>query len=192
MGEGFKKHKNPRLYMNIIEKNDKNIVFRAIMETALANALRRSVMEVPILAIDEAEIYKNDSALYDEVIAHRLGLVPLKMDKSMTDKTEVELKLVKTGHGFVHSGDLKGKAEVVYENMPITLLEEDKEIEIVAVARIGHGINHAKFSPGIANYNIGENKEITFSIESFGQKTAEKILTEAIEVLKNNLDKVKP
>ncbi len=51
------------------------------MAIELANALRRSVDEIPVLAINEVDIYKNDSALYDEIIAHRLGLIVLKNQK---------------------------------------------------------------------------------------------------------------
>ena len=36
--------------------------------------------------------------------------------------------------------------------MPITLLSEGQEIEIVANVKMGKGQEHAKFSPGIMNY----------------------------------------
>ena len=62
------------------------------MNVSLANAIRRSVGEIPILAIVEADIYQNDSALYDEIIAHRLGLIPIKNQKMGKDQF-VEMKL---------------------------------------------------------------------------------------------------
>ena len=50
---------------------------------AFANALRRSMIgEVPTLAIEDVRIYDNTSVLFDEILAHRLGLVPIKTDLS--------------------------------------------------------------------------------------------------------------
>ena len=108
--------------------------------------------EVPILAIDEVEIFKNDSALYDEVLSHRLGLVPLKTEKSMSSKTSVSLKLSKSGPGTVYSSDLKGAADVIYGNIPLTILNPGHKIELVAKARLGIGREHAKHVPGLCYY----------------------------------------
>lgn len=135
----------------IINTKEKFVVKGDISES-LANAIRRSVSEVPTLAIDEVEFYKNDSALYDEVLANRLGLVPLVTEKSMSAKTKVDLKLTKEGPCTVYSGDLKGSAEIVFGDIPITILGEGHKLELVATAVLGKGINHAKFIPGLAYY----------------------------------------
>lgn len=138
--------------MEIVSKTPEKLVIKMEANESLANAIRRSVSEVPTLAIDEVEIFKNDSALYDEVLAHRLGLVALKTEKSMSAKTEIKLKLSKTGPGTVYSEDLSGAADIVYQKIPLTLLGEDAKLELVATARLGTGLEHAKYVPGLCYY----------------------------------------
>jgi DNA-directed RNA polymerase subunit D len=135
----------------VINTKDK-FVARGEISESLANAIRRSVTEISTLAISEVEFYKNDSALYDEIVAHRIGLVPLKTEKSMNSKTKVTLKLVKEGPATVYSGDLKGDGDVVFEKMPITLIGEGHKIELVATATLGKGSEHAKHIPGLTYY----------------------------------------
>ncbi|MCK5450112.1 DNA-directed RNA polymerase subunit D [Candidatus Pacearchaeota archaeon] len=138
--------------MELIEKTPEKISIVSDMNVSLANAIRRSVNEIPILAIDEADIYKNDSVLYDEIIAHRLGLIPLKNQSIKADQS-VEMKLSVKGKGDVENvlaGELGDS--VVYPEMPIVLIGDGQEVELVARARVGKGINHAKFSPGIVFY----------------------------------------
>ena len=115
--------------MQVVDNNKEKLVLRLEANLSLANAIRRSVSEIPVLAVDEVEIFKNDSALYDEIIANRIGLIPLKTEKGMNAKTKVELKLSKKGPGVVYSGDFEGDAEVVYKNIPITLLGENHKIQ---------------------------------------------------------------
>jgi DNA-directed RNA polymerase subunit D len=138
--------------MQILHKSQEKLVLKMEANEPLANAIRRSVAEVPTLAIDEVEIFKNDSALYDEMLAHRLGLVPLKTEKSMSGKTKIDLKLSKIGPCTVFSSDLSGSAEPVYGKIPITILGEGHKLELVATAVLGKGIEHAKYIPGLAYY----------------------------------------
>jgi len=138
--------------MEVVTKTPEKLVLRLDISESLANAIRRSVAEVPTLAIDEVEIFRNDSALYDEVVSHRLGLVPLKTDKSMNSKTKIDLKIKKSGPGMVYASDLQGDAELVEPKIPITLLGKDHQIELIATATLGKGINHAKHIPGLCYY----------------------------------------
>ncbi|MHA1861394.1 MAG: DNA-directed RNA polymerase subunit D, partial [Candidatus Ranarchaeia archaeon] len=68
--------------LRILDKDEEQIRFiLKDVDVAFANALRRTILtEVPALAIDEVVIVENSSALYDEILAHRLGLIPLKTD----------------------------------------------------------------------------------------------------------------
>lgn len=138
--------------MKKINKKENQLTFSAELDNSLANAIRRYVDQIPILAIDEVEISKNDSPLYDETIAHRLGLIPLKMDKAVSEKTAEEMTLVTKKEGTVYSEELKGKAKPVYDKIPITILKSGQELEILATARTGKGSKHSKFSPGLMFY----------------------------------------
>ena len=138
--------------MEMISKTPEEISFVSNMNISLANSIRRSVGEIPILAIVEADIYKNDSALYDEIIAHRLGLLPLKNQK-IKDNQSIEIKMKVKGKGDVVeilAGEL-GK-DIVYPETPIVLIGDKQEIELVARAKSGKGNVHAKFMPGLAFY----------------------------------------
>ena len=129
-------------------KENQKLSFITDMNINLANSIRRSVLEIPTMAIDEVEIIKNDSALYDEVLAHRLGLIPIKTEKS--DK-EIKFKLKETGPKIVYSKDIKPSTKTE-EDFPIVLLDKDQEIEMVCEARLGKGIEHVKYSPGLVFY----------------------------------------
>jgi len=161
--------------MEMIKKENEKIVFSVEMNVSLANAIRRSVGEIDILAIDECDIYKNDSALYDEIISHRLGLVSLKNQK-MKKGDVVEFKLKGKGEGdgkMILAGEMG--ADVVYPETPIVLLGDGQQLEVVARARAGKGINHAKFMPGLVYYKhlpkielSAEGEKQTELVELFG------------------------
>ncbi|XP_005095420.1 DNA-directed RNA polymerases I and III subunit RPAC1 [Aplysia californica] len=51
------------------------------VDAAIANSIRRILLaEVPTMAIETAAIWNNTSIIQDEVLAHRLGLIPIKAD----------------------------------------------------------------------------------------------------------------
>lgn len=137
--------------METIETNKNKIIIKEKINESLINAIRRYVNEIPVLAIDEVEISKNDSALYDETLAHRMGLIPI-ISKKINEKTSGELTLDIKKEGIVYSGDLQGNINLVYDNIPITLLNKGQEIKLIAKVKAGKGSEHSKFSPGILFY----------------------------------------
>jgi len=72
--------------MKLINKKENKIMFTAEIEESLANAIRRYMNQIPVLAVEEVEISRNDSPLYDETIAHRIGLIPIKTDETVNVK----------------------------------------------------------------------------------------------------------
>ena len=162
--------------MEVIVKTPEKMIVRTEMNYSLLNSIRRSVEEIPTLAIDEVEITKNDSALYDEVLAHRIGLVPLKNEGK--SKTTATLSLKKVGPSTVYSGDFKGDVKIVYVSIPLTILEKDQEIELIATATIGTGLEHTKHVPGLIYYRS------LFEVKS-GNVKIDSIIQEASGVIKH-------
>ncbi len=133
---------------------------------AFANALRRIMMEaVPSMAIEDVEFAENGSALYDEVLAHRLGLTPLttdlkgydrkKPEDELSAKNSVKLSLKAKGPCTVYAEDIKSKDPKVkpaFPKTPIVKLLKGQELVFEATAILGIGKEHVKFSPCLAWY----------------------------------------
>lgn len=70
------------LEINIMKRNDRDINFDLIhVDTSIANAFRRiMISEVPAVAAETIYMFNNTSVIQDEVLSHRIGLIPLKVD----------------------------------------------------------------------------------------------------------------
>ena len=136
---------------------------------AFANALRRAVIEdVPTMAIEDVEFRKNSSILYDEMIAHRLGLIPLSTDlKSYMLPEDVDedqresarcrlaMTLKAKGPCTVYAKDIVSKdpkVKPIFGDMPIVKLLKGQSLELEAGAYLGKGKDHVKWSPGHIYY----------------------------------------
>ena len=65
----------------VTDSDDELVVDITGITAAMANAIRRILIaEVPTMAIERVDLYQNTSVLNDEILAHRLGLIPLKVD----------------------------------------------------------------------------------------------------------------
>jgi DNA-directed RNA polymerase I and III subunit RPAC1 len=68
--------------IKVKDLNAEEIIFELSgVEPPLANALRRiMIAEIPTIAIEKVEMWQNTSIIPDENLAHRIGLVPIKVD----------------------------------------------------------------------------------------------------------------
>ena len=112
---------------------DEEVVFDIInIDAPLANALRRILLvEVPTIAIENVFIHDNSSIMHDEMLAHRLGLVPLRVDPRpfsiwnkgdpVTSENTVQFKL-KVSCSFNPSIPRDGEAppDILYRNAKVT------------------------------------------------------------------------
>ncbi|KAL3821143.1 hypothetical protein ACJIZ3_007048 [Penstemon smallii] len=76
--EDFRK----KFKVEVIKLTEDDMEFDMIgIDAAIANAYRRILIaELPTMAIEKVLIANNTSVVQDEVLAHRLGLIPLKVD----------------------------------------------------------------------------------------------------------------
>ena len=176
--------------IKVIGKTDEEIRF-VVEDTnpQFVNALRRIMIgEIPILAIDSVDFYDNDSPLYDEVVSHRLGLVPLKFDSkafTLKDKCkcdgkgcsncEIILVMDKKKPGLIYSGDMKSAdsktAEPLYSNIIILKLYEDQKFKVEAHASLGFGKDHIKFQAANAYYRYYPSAKLNGKISNSDEVT---------------------
>lgn len=194
-------------------KDEKKVSFIMKDTTpAFANTLRRIMMEeVPTMAIEDVEFRKNNSILYDEIVAHRLGLTPLTTDLKSYNLPEkckckgegcarCQLKITlkgSKGSGVIYASELKSKdsaVKPVFPKMPIVKLLKGQDLEFEATATLGKGKVHSKWSPCLAYYKhkpiieIGNVKNPEEVVEKTHGNIFE-IKNGKLEVIKDNLFK---
>lgn len=174
------------------------------IKTSFASALRRiMISEIPTMAIEWVDFKKNDSALTDEVLANRLGLVPLTFDAQAYNlpneckcggkgcsRCQVKLVLKKNIPGVVYAGDMKSIAKDVkplHEKIPITELFEDQEIHLEATAQLGVGRDHVKWQGAVVGYKQDEKnpETFTFNIESVCGLPVEDVVMNSAKILES-------
>jgi DNA-directed RNA polymerase subunit D len=157
--------------IEILEENEKSMKFiLEDVDVSIANALRRSMISlVPTLAIEDVRIIANTSSLYDEIIAHRLGLIPIKTDLQFNFRD----KCVCKGSGcpsctvtFVLKAEGEEESVMVYSHhlksdypgaeplhgIPIVKLGKGQKLLLEADAVLGIGKEHAKWQPAAVGY----------------------------------------
>ncbi|MCL5430577.1 MAG: DNA-directed RNA polymerase subunit D [Candidatus Marsarchaeota archaeon] len=184
--------------LEVIEDNGK--IFRFNLKgvsPAYANALRRAAMVfVKTFAIDKITVYENTSAIFDEYIAHRIGLIPITTPpKGFKDDDVILFTLDVTGPKTVYSGELESKEREIKaanERIPIIKLAAEQHLRLEGKAVMGNAKTHAKFQPALISYNQDpkEKDSYEFIVESFGQMPAREIINKAFEVIKEELKEI--
>ncbi|NP_001085237.1 RNA polymerase I and III subunit C L homeolog [Xenopus laevis] len=68
--------------IDIVKMEDDILEFDMVgIDASIANAFRRILLsEVPTVAVEKVYVYNNTSIIQDEILAHRLGLIPIRAD----------------------------------------------------------------------------------------------------------------
>lgn len=179
-----------------------------------ANALRRICLNgVPVFAIDTVDIIENTSVLVDEALAHRLALIPIKTDttrfvepskcncKSDTGCSNCRVMLVLDTEEaettrLVLSNELTSEDEDVKptsDKIPIVELAPAQKIKVEAYARLGRGIEHAKWNSSNISVLTDTDKEgeHVLTVESTGALTPQQIILGGVNELSNRLGEFK-
>lgn len=170
---------NQNLSIKILSLNQEECVFDLIgVEPPLANALRRILIsEIPTMAIENVSIYQNTSVIPDEVLSHRLGLIPIKADADQfnykdqddehTESNSIHLKLhianTTNTEKSVYSKDIKWlpignqntrmkAVSPIHDDILVARLAPNQEIEVEMYCVKNIGREHAKWSPVCTAY----------------------------------------
>ena len=176
--------------VEIVQLKDDYIEFYLLnADLSFANSLRRvMIAEVPTMAIDMVSIRANTSPLFDEFIAHRLGLIPLissdvhryeysrkcncnepcescSVQFYLKVKCEADSMEVTTNHIRPVNKDssvvpLKCN-EKDTDPIIIAKLKKNQELDMHLIAKKGIGKEHSKWSP-VCSVIMQHEPEIEF------------------------------
>jgi len=142
--------------VQFIERGDRDarFVVRGV-SPAFANGIRRAMIaDVPTFSVDTVRVIENSSVMFDEQIAHRLGMVPLTTDLDDFEVgEEVTIAIDVDGPATAYSGDIESADAMVQpadENVPIIELKDDQRLELEADAVLDYGREHAKHQGAVA------------------------------------------
>lgn len=185
--------------VKLLEKGDRSIKFEIKDTTpAFVNAIRRSIMQnVSVMSVSFVDIAVNTSTLYNEVLAHRIGLIPLSFKPGNyvlpekceckgagCNKCQVKLALKVAGPKNVYASNIVSTDETikpVYKDTLLITLAEDQAIDLVATATLGNGAKHARWQPAVVGYQYYPEVKTTKDCDMCGvcTKKCNKKLLEA-------------
>ncbi len=171
---------------------DTEFEFIANIDTSMANAIRRTIIsKVSSIVIDTVCIKENDSSLCDEMIAHRLGLIPLRKT-TLEPINEFKIKLEQVGPKRVYSRDIifPSGIEAVSPDIIILNLNTNECIKLTGVTEEGTAIdqNHSKFSVSCGTtYKKISDTSFHFKVETVGSIGAKDAFIKAIQIIKEDL-----
>jgi len=180
--------------IKILEQGDKPVEWMKFKLTgapvSFVNALRRVIIsELVTLSIEDVNLLKNNSAFYDELLALRLGMVPIKADPTVyEDKPDFKVAFVLKGEGpcTLFSRDMQPMDPEIapaFPDIPLVRLVAGQEVELEAWATPGTAKQHVKWQGGHAYFTQTKENDYEFYVESFGNMPVKEMLKRAGRIL---------
>jgi len=153
--------------INIMKREKDLLVFEMLnTDASIANALRRiMIAEVETVAIKDIGMSINTSIIVDEVLVHRIGLVPFNVDPERLNPGETldfdlhalcqqgkEANVYSSSLAWIPSGDQEARfadcpPRPIHDDILLAKLLPGQEIFLRAQLVAGEGRDHAKWSP---------------------------------------------
>lgn len=200
--------------VRLLREDEKSIeVELSGLPLAVMNAVRRLTMnEVPTMAVEEILIIENGSSMPNDVLAHRISLIPFISDidnyvapeecacgsKLGCDRCAVRYILraeAKDEPLTVYSGDMipedqNTKVRPVSPKIPVIKLARGQRIEMELYVRVGRGKKHAKWQAAISSLyepTQGDGEKRILYVESIGFLPPRRIIVEAARALERKV-----
>ena len=204
--------------VKLLEEDDKSVrVELEGLPLAVMNAIRRFTMnEVPTMAVEEILIIENTSSMPNDVLAHRISLIPFISDidhyvapeectcgsKLGCERCAVRYVLraeAKDEPITVYSGamtpeDPSTEVKPVSSKIPIVKLAPGQKIEMELYVRVGRGKKHAKWQAAISSLHEpkeGNKNARVLYVESIGFLPPKRIVLEAAKALEKKASELR-
>lgn len=191
INEYFLNSNNMQLEIVKIEELYITFILKGI-DNAFANSLRRILIGgVPTIAIDDIKIRNNTSVINDEMLSHRIGLIPLSYSSELEENGRFILSITCPNDSdiiSVKSSDLKYMSvsediKPLYDDILLVKLKPGQQIDLEAYCKKGVGSEHSKYSPvSTVTYNKKDD-DFVFNVECIGTIQPELLIKKALNML---------
>ena len=200
------------MFSKIIEKDDflKFSISKDVSKSVVSGIRRTVLSNIKTVAFDNIEFNKNSTSLHNEVLSHRIGLIPVTIENiDDYEKYTFELNVNSSDHksGFVNTDDIKVFVDdveisenekkkmfiqkpnpILITRFPKIIKNEYQEIDVKFKLKQGFGAKNSKFATTTVCTSVAEKDEYKFMLESVGLVSCNKIVNDSFDVLISMLE----
>ncbi len=203
--------------VKLLEEDEKSVKLQlSKLPLAVANTIRRfTINEVPTMAVEEILVIENSSSMPNEVLAHRISLIPFTSDidryvapeecdcgsRLGCERCVVRYILraeAREDPITVYSGDMipedpETTVKPVSPKIPIVKLAPGQRIEMELYVRVGRGRKNAKWQAAVSSLyepKNGDRESRILYVESIGFLPPKRILIEAAKALEKKSEEL--